>query len=810
MRKTTYAFLATVICAMVIVTGCSSSKNDTSKSTIAHKETSSEESSKNMSTNDSSSDDNNTSVDTTTSKDKTSTEDATTTVDATDNHKNNGNNSNNNNNNNSTTNNNSNNNSSNNNNSNNNNNSSINNNSNGNNNNSSNNKDTIINSNGGSVVADKNSDKISPTYGSNTSSEINKLAQAVIDSIITKGMSDFDKAKAIHDHMVVNIDYDYENYLADTIPNDSYNIIGALKNKYAVCAGYAKTFKLLCELSGLECTYVTGIAGGPHAWNQVKIDGKWYNVDVTWDDPVSTGKLFNDHKYNRYSYFLISDEIMYKNHKANGTVHTCPSSLNTKAYEVGAPWLEDTYPRVTDESSLSATVKKAIDSNSATISITWDTSWIKISDMSKIIKGMMLEYVVSDFSISKYSYVRIPNTNLCTATFFINQKNGTYTTIEKLRTVDDIKKLIISLKAGNPDQATVPMANELVDDDIFYEVAVWAFDNHDVSIQLSETSILVNSTTKAVHVYVAQNNYHSSHYSNEAYRAKNVAEIEGILEKLCASSKSFRVVYRYGDALGRQSTDEIKAYVQTNLAPIWAEKYCYERYDISCDDFTCVMTITFYNARHNTSGAKWEYEKTPTCIDGGVSILKCTKCNQITSRHEVEPTGVHDTYWVYENNTRHLGCKHCSYTGSTLYQYGDIWGYYDDNAASQLFTSINKKRETAVYYNIDPFGNLIGVETPPQLTLDSSLSKKLKDVALQAAWVYISKTGGYNFDYNIAIVDATYSLENASSTLTTATSQFRNLFNDKYLTKAGVCCFHYDSDGTGLKMRTIWSIYYGE
>ena len=793
MRKTTYAFLAAVICTIVIVTGCSNSQGHKPESTTTYEETTSDDVTDNTI---------NTTIDETTSNQEPSSEEATTT-------KNNDNNSNNSNNNNSSNNSNNNNNNNNSNNSNNNNNSSNNNNSNNHNNNSSSNN-TIASSNAGSVVADKNSDKITPTYGSNVSSEAGKLAQAVIDSIITKGMSDFDKAKAIHDYMVVNIDYDYDNYLADTIPNASYNIIGALKNKYAVCAGYAKTFKLLCELAGLECTYVTGTAGGPHAWNQVKIDDKWYNVDVTWDDPVSTDKLFDDHKYNRYSYFLISDEIMYKNHKANGTVHTCPSSLNTKAYAVGAPWLSDTYPIVSDEASLSTVIKQAIDRNSATIAITWDTSWIKIRDMSTTIKGMMLEYVVSDFSMSKYSYITIPNTNMCTATFFINQKNGTYTTTEKLRTIDDIKKLIISLKDGNPDQATVPMANELVNDDIFYQVAVWAFDNHDVSIHISESTIAVNSTTKAVHVYVSKNDYNASYHANEAYRIKNISEIDNVLDKRCTSSESFRVIYRYGDELGRLSSEELQTYVEANLAPAWTKNYCLEYYKISCDDFTCVASITFNSARHSTSGSKWEYEKTPTCIDGGVSIIKCTKCNHITSRHEVEPTGVHDTYWVHENYTKHLGCKHCSYTGPTLYQYGDIWGYYDDNAASKLYTSINKQRENAIYYNIDPFGNLIGLETPPQLTLDSSLSQKLKDTALQAAWLYISNGVGYNFDYNIAIIDGNFTLERASSTLTTASSHLRELFNDKYLTTAGVCCFYYDSDGTGLKMRSIWSIYYGE
>lgn len=680
------------------------------------------------------------------------------------------------------------------------------------NNSSSNNSGSNNNSsnNNGNVVADKNSDKIVESYGGSATSEAKKLAQAVVDKIITKNMSDFEKAKAIHDYMVVNIDYDYDNYLANTIPNASYNVIGALKNKYAVCAGYAKTFDLLCELAGLECTYVTGTAGGPHAWNQVKIDGKWYNVDVTWDDPVSTDKAFDDHKYNRYSYFLISDELMYKDHTAKSSVQTCSSSLHTKAYEVGAPWLSDISPRVTDEASLSAAVKKAIDANSSQISISWDTNWISISDMSKKIKGIMLEFVTHNYGIEKYSYVRIPNTTICSCTFYTNLSNGKYTPVKKLCTKEDIKNLIKTIKDADYDQTNYPMASELVNDDIFYEIAVWAYDSLDVTVHISESSIEVNSTTKYVHVFVGENNYHGSHYNNEAYCIKSVADIEGLLKELHTTPYSFRVIYRYGDEIGRLSADEAENYVKNNLAPAWASKYCYENYKVSFDDFVCVMSITFYNPCHSSSGEKWQYSKEPTCIESGTSILKCGKCKNIIQSHEVDPTGVHDTYWVYENEaTRHLACKNCTYTGPSLHNYGDVWGYYDNNAASELFTAANKNRENALHYNIDDFGNLISIETPPQLIYDSSLSSELNNVVLQAAGALLNGSG-WNFDYNIAIVSGTSTVDMACSALTTASSHHRELFNNKYLTKAGVCCFYFDKDGTGLKLTPIWCIYYAE
>ncbi len=691
------------------------------------------------------------------------------------------------------------------------NNSSSSNNSSGNNNsNSPSNNNVSSNKDNGTVLADKNSDKIVISYGGSTSSEATKLAQAVVNKIITKGMSDFEKAKAIHDYMVINIDYDYANFCANTIPSDSYTAIGALKNKYAVCAGYAKTYLLMCQLSGLECIYVTGTAGGPHAWNQVKIDGKWYNVDVTWDDPVSTDKAFDDHKYNRYSYFLISDELMYKDHKANSSVNTCPSSLNMKAYEVGAPWFSNTYTYVKTEAELSEIAKKTVSSNSSSISIIWDTNWIKISDMSKTLKRMLLEFATNDFSMSRYTYVNIPNSTFCSCTFTMNLKNGSYTAIDKLCTAEDIKELILELKKGKPDQLTVPMDNELVSDDIFYKVAVWAFDEHDLSIGFHVSEILINSSTKAVHVYASKNDYHGDHHANEAYRVKTASEILNVMAKYHNDSynNSFRIVYRYGDELGRLTSDELDAYINKNLAPKWAAKYCYESYRVSTNDFICVTVITFNSPSHSSD--KWEYAKEPTCIESGLSVLKCNKCGNVTQSHEADATGVHDTYWVYESDTsKHICCKNCTYTGPTLYKFGDVWGYFDDNAATELFKSINKKRETEKYIHRDYMGNFISSETPPQLTWDSKLANTLRTFAVCYA------TGDITGEYSdIPEYISSLTMRKPSTYIPTESLfySFRDIdyLRSIYLTKAGTVCFTYDSDGTGLNLKQIWCVYFGE
>ena len=157
-------------------------------------------------------------------------------------------------------------------------------------------------------------------------SKAEKMAKEIVDDIITSKMTEFEKALAIHDWLIFNLDYDftYSNFYVEE----------TLTDRRCVCQGYALTFKMMCEMAGLDVIYVTGegYSGGSwggHAWNQVKISGKWYNVDVTCDDPAGPGKDFNDHSGNRHEYFLISDSRINKDHRATSSGRqTCSSDYD--------------------------------------------------------------------------------------------------------------------------------------------------------------------------------------------------------------------------------------------------------------------------------------------------------------------------------------------------------------------------------------------------------------------------------------------------------------------------------------------------
>lgn len=121
-----------------------------------------------------------------------------------------------------------------------------------------------------------------------TKEEIEGNKEEVEDAIdrivskVSKAENDFEKEVIIHDMLCKAVTYDSE--LGSDV-GAIYSIYGALINGHAVCEGYARAFKLLCQSAGLECILVTGDSKGVgHLWNMVKLEGNWYHVDVTWDD----------------------------------------------------------------------------------------------------------------------------------------------------------------------------------------------------------------------------------------------------------------------------------------------------------------------------------------------------------------------------------------------------------------------------------------------------------------------------------------------------------------------------------------------
>lgn len=154
---------------------------------------------------------------------------------------------------------------------------------------------------------DINLDNQIATFGID-SEEVSEEIDNIL-SIVNENMTDVEKALVVHDYMALNYRYDYDNYLNDTIPRESYTMTGLLTNKTGVCQAYSDTYKYIMNLLDISCVTVSSDSMN-HAWNMINLDGNWYHVDVTWDDPVVDliGRV-------RHEYFLLSDnEIKERKH----------------------------------------------------------------------------------------------------------------------------------------------------------------------------------------------------------------------------------------------------------------------------------------------------------------------------------------------------------------------------------------------------------------------------------------------------------------------------------------------------------------
>lgn len=145
-------------------------------------------------------------------------------------------------------------------------------------------------------------------------SMFDELNQAIIPifSRIPDGADELARETIIHDALVDTVSYDFEAAEADDSSHNAFNVYGALVSRKAVCTGYAGAMKMLLNLVGVECRTVVGMSkNSGHMWNQVRVNGDWYNLDVTWDDSA----VDSDVLYSRYNYFNITDNRLAVNHK---------------------------------------------------------------------------------------------------------------------------------------------------------------------------------------------------------------------------------------------------------------------------------------------------------------------------------------------------------------------------------------------------------------------------------------------------------------------------------------------------------------
>ena len=163
-----------------------------------------------------------------------------------------------------------------------------------------------------------------------------KLDQ-LVDQANTLCQTDLEKVFYVHEWLVQNIAYDRE-HLSDDVQDD-HNLRGALLEGTAVCDGYAKTYALTLRKLGITGVLVTSKDIG-HAWNMVELDGNWYQVDCTWDDPVDGSDQLG---YCMHKHLLCTTEEMNTNHNDDGDDSVAFDLENLGTQNIVNLAMDDTY-----------------------------------------------------------------------------------------------------------------------------------------------------------------------------------------------------------------------------------------------------------------------------------------------------------------------------------------------------------------------------------------------------------------------------------------------------------------------------------
>jgi hypothetical protein len=137
-------------------------------------------------------------------------------------------------------------------------------------------------------------------------------AACLSSASLAQAQTDYEKILAVYRYIINNTDY----ILSET----DQSILSVMDRHQATCAGYARTFQYLMNQLDIPCTLALGMdaSGAAHGWNMVQCGGQWYQIDVTWGDPVTAEGLPGDRL--QYTYFLVTDQAIYQDHTLNSEI----------------------------------------------------------------------------------------------------------------------------------------------------------------------------------------------------------------------------------------------------------------------------------------------------------------------------------------------------------------------------------------------------------------------------------------------------------------------------------------------------------
>lgn len=124
-------------------------------------------------------------------------------------------------------------------------------------------------------------------------------------SLIDDSMDNFTKAVVLHDALVLNSRYQIKSPGSSVVDSTAYTL---MVDGWGRCENYAEVYAYLLAHAGIKSEIINSDSMS-HEWLKIDLDGsgKYYNVDITWDDPLTR----NSDRPGRavHSYFLLSDEM---------------------------------------------------------------------------------------------------------------------------------------------------------------------------------------------------------------------------------------------------------------------------------------------------------------------------------------------------------------------------------------------------------------------------------------------------------------------------------------------------------------------
>lgn len=192
-----------------------------------------------------------------------------------------------------------------------------------------------------------------------------KLDAAINEALLNvqPSMSKVEKAMVLHDYIVSNTAYTKNSKQQFRVTE-----VGVFLKHKANCEGYSRAYAILMEKVGIPVRFVSSDEM-VHMWNEIQLGKYWYQVDVTWDDPLDKDDKADQYGRVSHQNFLCSAAKMQKNgykdfNTANATSTKYDKkywqNVNSSFFYRDGKWLYMTKDGIVERSKLTGGAQKIL------------------------------------------------------------------------------------------------------------------------------------------------------------------------------------------------------------------------------------------------------------------------------------------------------------------------------------------------------------------------------------------------------------------------------------------------------------------